>query len=166
MHISEELFEALVEQFRREKEAALFYRQAANYYHDEDLDGFAHFMTVQRDEELEHAERIYDFLVESDAVRFDIPTLNGPDVSFDTIAGPVKKALKHEQEMTEHIRGLSATMEEQQDYAARSLLNWFEEEQLEEENLFERLLKQVRLAESDDGALLVLDNELGERPAE
>lgn len=163
MHISEELFEELVQQFRREKEAALFYRQAANYYHGRDLDGFANFMTVQRDEENEHAERIYNFMVEADAIRFDVPTIEGPDVDFNAFHEPVQSALKHEQKMTEHIRELTKIMEEQNDYNARSMLQWFEEEQMEEENLFEHLLKRVRLAKKDDGALLVLDSELAER---
>lgn len=162
MRIPSKIKKELVEQLQREYEASFFYQGAASFYYGRDLDGFANFMQKQYEEERSHAEKIYNFLIDVDAQpRINTIDINNPD--FETIIDPIQAAYDHERAMSDNIRSISRMVNDENAYNAFSLLNWLEDEQVEEENVFERLLKQTKMAEGDSSAILLLDDKLSKR---
>ncbi|MFB6357084.1 MAG: ferritin [bacterium] len=161
--ISDELANALDEQMHEEFGAASAYLGMAAWLDAEDWDGFAHFMKAQSMEEVEHAMKIYEFLYEV-GHRAHIPGLEQPQNSFGSVEDVFQTALEHEERMTENFNELDELAEENQDRSARTLINWFIDEQIEEENLMGDILTKIERVGDDPTGLMILDEELGERP--
>lgn len=163
--ISDELARKFNQQIQREFESEAYYLGMAAYLNHEDWDGFAHFMKVQAEEEREHGMKFYEFLDEV-GQRVEIPGVDAPPADFDSVKDVFETALQQEQHITECIHKLLKLARENNDYPAESILEWFVEEQIEEENLMGEILTRVRRADDDNAALLLLDSELGERKPE
>ncbi len=160
--ISKELAEELNRQIQEEFQSASYYLGMASWFEHETWDGFAHFMKVQSEEEVEHAMKFYDFLNRVD-VQAVIPGLEEPEIEYDSIVEVFETALKQEQHITGRIHRLLELARENDDPEALSLLQWFVDEQIEEENLMGDLLDKVRRIDGDPTGLLYLDDELSER---
>ncbi|MDH3592270.1 MAG: ferritin [Planctomycetota bacterium] len=124
-----------------------------------DLPGFASFMKRQAAEELAHGERFIDHLLERDQVPV-LPALDKPRTDYDTPREAVQVVLESEQTVSQSIRDLYALAEKQNDQAARIMLEWFINEQVEEENMARALLGRLRIAGETGAGLLLLDQEL------
>lgn len=160
--ISDELTDAINNQIKEEFQSETYYLGMAAYFEHEDWDGFANFMKIQAEEEREHAMKFYDFLSEVDQ-KIHIPSLEAPETEYDSIEDVFETALKQEKHITERIHDLLSLARENKDYEAESILQWFVEEQIEEEDLMGTILNKIRRARDDEAALLMLDQELGER---
>lgn len=160
--ISDQLTEKLNEQIQEELQSEMYYLGMAAYFKQEDWNGFAHFMRVQAEEEREHALKFYDFLAEVDQP-IRVPGTEAPSSDFSSISEVFETALEQEQHITGKIHEALNLAREQNDYEAESLLQWFVDEQVEEENLMRGVLRQVRRAEREETGLLLLDQKLGER---
>ncbi|MFB6226790.1 MAG: ferritin [bacterium] len=163
--ISSELADAINKQIQEEFQSETYYLGMAAYLEDEDWDGFAHFMKVQAEEEREHALKFFDFLSEVDK-KVQIPAIEAPETNYNSIEDVLSTALEQEEHITSRIHNLLSMARENNDYEAESILQWFVEEQVEEENLMGTILNRVRRAQDDEAALLMLDQELGERDPE
>lgn len=163
--ISDELTDQLNQQIKEELQSEFYYLGMAAYFHEEDWDGFATFMEVQAEEEREHAMKFYDFLDEV-GKSIVVPEVEKPSVSYDSIEEVFETALKQEQHITQRIHKLMERARNHNDYEVESLLQWFIDEQVEEENLMDNILQKVRRAGDDTAALLILDEELGDREDE
>lgn len=163
--ISDELTDALNNQIKEELQSETYYLGMAAYFEDQDWDGFAHFMKLQAEEEREHAMKFYDFLSEVDR-KVEIPGLDAPETEYDSIEDVFATALKQEEHITQRIHDLLGLAREHQDYEAESILQWFVEEQIEEEDLMGTILNRIRRAKDDEAALMMLDQELGKRSAD
>jgi ferritin len=163
--ISSELEDAINDQIKMEFESASYYLGMSTHFKNENWDGFAHFMKAQSLEEVEHAMKFRDFLYEVDGQAV-IPGLDQPKSEYDSIEAVFETALQQEKDVTESISNLVDTADANGDKTARSLLQWFIDEQVEEENLMDDILTKVRRLEGDKAGLVDLDEELGERPLE
>ena len=156
------LAKALNDQINHEFSAAYVYLGMAAYFETLDLDGFAGWMRAQSEEEWAHGMRIYDHL----AAR-DVPiTLDGLDASDTEYSDPqsvIATALALEQGTTRSINALYAQAVELGDYQAKALLDWFVNEQIEEEDTLRTLLSQLGIAGDEGAGLLILDRELAAR---
>lgn len=160
--ISDELEQAINDQIKMEFESASYYLGMSAHFLSEDWDGFANFMRAQSMEEVEHAMKFHDFLFEVDS-EATIPGLEKPQNTYNSIEEVFETALNQEQEVTRSISNLVDIAEDNGDRAAMSLLQWFIDEQVEEENLMGDLLTRVRRLEGDTAGLVDLDQELGKR---
>lgn len=163
--ISKELADELNQQIKEELQSEFYYLGMAAYFREEDWEGFANFMEVQADEEHEHAMKFYDFLDEVGQA-IVVPSVEKPSTQFKSIEGVFETALEQENHITERIHKLLEIAHQNDDHEAESLLQWFVDEQVEEENLMDNILHKVRRADDDSAALLMLDEELGEREDE
>ena len=161
--MQDEIRDALNRQIDRELEAAYLYLSLSDWFEGEQsLPGFARWMRHQAEEELEHAMRIVDHLQDRGArVRFG--ALEAPPHDFDSPLAAVRRALGHERDVTRHIHELYELAGEAGDPPARVMLDWFVEEQVEEEATFEQLVDQMERAGDSGSSLLVLDAKLAER---
>jgi len=160
--LSEKLLNELNKQIKYELESAHYYVAMEAYFDSNGLSGFANFFKVQAEEERFHAQKFYDFVYEMDAdVEITALELVGKD--FDSHVDVFKKALKHEKFVTSRIYELMEIAEEEKEYATQSMLKWFIDEQVEEENsMKDMIIKLERVKESGNG-LYMLDKELAGR---
>lgn len=158
--LSDKLAEALNDQMNFELLSAHYYLAMAAYCEAEDLEGFAHFFWVQAEEEQFHAKKFYNFLNENGA-RANMQAITEPQNDFESLSEVFEVALEHEKKVTKRIYDLMDLAQEEREHATVSFLNWFVDEQVEEEDTMETLLAKVEKL-SDEG-LFMLDNELAQR---
>ncbi len=161
--LAQDIEKALNEQLRWEFFSAYLYLGMAAYFEERGLLGFAHWMKAQAAEELMHAMKFYKFLSERDG-RVILQEIPVPPAEWESPEKVFEYAYNHEQEVTRRINNLMSFAKELKDYATENFLQWFIEEQVEEEASFKTLLSKLRLIKNDPQALFYLDNELGQRP--
>ncbi len=153
---------ALNHQINQEMAAAYNYLAMAAHFEAMNLKGFAQWMYVQRREELEHAERLWTYVLDRGG-RLDLAAVNKPKAEFNTVREVFETALKQERQNTKSIHELYELAFELKDYPTQSHLKWFIDEQVEEEKIMEETLGMIDLAGDDKGALLVLNQQFGQR---
>lgn len=159
MAVNEQVRDALNAQVRRELQAAYLYLSLANWFEEENLSGFASWMRAQSEEEREHALRIADHLHDRGA-RVTLRALEAPTADFGSPLDAVRAALEHEQAVTGHIHDLYELARETDDHPAAVMLEWFVEEQVEEEDTFQTLADQLERVGDSGSSLLMLDGHL------
>ena len=162
MAMSPKLTDAFNKQIAAEFAAAYKYLAMAAYFDGLDLTGFANWMTVQHEEELEHAHKFFDFVLDRGA-DVHLAAIPEPMQDFESPEHAFATALDNERAVTKLIHDLYALARDENDLACIPLLQWFVDEQNEEEASVSRILQRVRMAGDNPAALLVLDRELGER---
>ncbi len=154
---------ALIEaQIGHEFGASQTYLSMAGWFEKESLGGFASWMREQSQEEIEHAMKFFDFLVDR-GVAPKLPALPSPTNEFDGSLEVFEAAFAHEKKVTGQINAIYEAALEARDYQAQVLLQWFISEQLEEEKLTGGMVDRLRMVEGSRSALLILDAELGSR---
>ncbi|MFC0582896.1 ferritin [Micrococcoides hystricis] len=163
MQMPEKLQDAFNDQVTLEFQANMVYRQLAIDMDDRDLTGFAKWFRAQADEEIVHANKFIDHMLDRD-IRPKLLTVELDATSEGlTPLEAFKAALDHEKKVSEAIRNLYRLAHEEQDFDSYPLLNWFIEEQLEEEATVDEVISQLKLVENDGSGLLRLDADLGGR---
>ena len=162
MRIPEELQKMLNEQVKNEINAGYIYLSMAAWFEAKNLPGFAKWMKAQSKEELGHAMKIFDYLYDRGAkvTLLDIPA---PESEFNSCLGAFEAALAHEQSVTkkfEELYNLSVTLG---DTASSVFLQWFINEQVEEEKTAGDVIARLKLVKEDSAGMLMLDRLLGER---
>ncbi len=153
---------AIETQVGNEFHAAHTYLSMSGYFEAQNLPGFASWMRHQSEEEIAHAMKLFDFLVDR-GVAPELPGIEKPTHDFDGPVAAFAAALAHEQKVTGQINALYELALEQKDYTAQVLLQWFISEQLEEEKTTGGILERLKMVEGSRAALLILDSELGAR---
>lgn len=163
MAIKEHVQQAINDQIQAEFESAYLYLAMAAQFDQKGLKGFAGWLRIQWQEETVHAMKFYDFLLSRDGT-VELQTLKQPEVSFDTPLEAFQEVLAHEQYITRRINDLYDLAVAERDYPLQTLLHWFIDEQLEEEETARQIIDDLRLA--GDANLFVLDRELSNRQPE
>lgn len=156
------LYNQLNEQITFEIDSAYKYYAMAAYLRDENWNGFAHFMMMQAKEEMEHAERMVHFL-EAVGHKVRYGALEEPVMEFDGVLDVFKKALEHEKLVTSRIESLVDVAHEVDDKKSISMLQWYIDEQVEEEDSFNSLIVRLERTEGGFAGLSILDQEMGSR---
>ena len=164
MKLSPALEKAFNEQLTLEFGASIVYRQLAIEMEIRDLPGMASWLRHQADEEPVHATKFIDHVSDRGG-RPQIGAIAAPKVKIGSVLDCFKAALAHEEKVSDSIRDLYRKAEKEGDLDARPLLNWFLEEQIEEEATVSEIIGRVELIDNDGPGLLRLDAELGARPA-
>ncbi|NOY78826.1 MAG: ferritin [Calditrichaeota bacterium] len=160
--IDKKVQEAINEQIKLELESAYLYYAMAAHLHETGFDGMANWMKIQTQEELAHAAKFFDFIHERDG-QVDLKDLSKPRKNWETPLDIFRAAYKHEQFITGKINQLYKIAQEENDYPAVVLLQWFINEQVEEEATASKIVQDLeRLGDSGHG-LFMMDRELGTR---
>ncbi|MBU5677114.1 ferritin [Alkaliphilus sp. MSJ-5] len=160
--ISEKLLDTFNQQLKYEFEAANIYLAMAAYCKAEDLEGFANFFIVQAEEERFHAMKFFNFIDEI-GERIVMSGYDNPNNSYDSLEDVFTAALKHEQKVTAQINNLMSLALEEKHYASVNFLNWFIDEQVEEEAMFSALIAKIKRVTNSPEGIYMLDNELAQR---
>ena len=137
---SDRFTEALNEQVGREFRAAYQYTAVAAYYDRETFPRLAKLFFDQADEERGHALKMVGYLRDTGA-ELTLGELPAPRVDFEDHVEPIRLALEAERKVTAAINGLFEIARETNDYASESFMQWFVDEQVEEEATMESLLQ-------------------------
>jgi len=160
--LSDNLLKNLNDQVNFEFYSSYTYLAMAAYAESVDLSGIANFFRVQAQEELFHAMKLYDYIFQKNGV-VELDKIDKPEGKYESIIDVFETGYKHEQLVTSRIYRLADIASEEKEHATMSLLRWFIDEQVEEENTFNTLLKKIKRAEDNPAALYMLDEELATR---
>jgi ferritin len=152
--------EAINTQLNFEIESAHVYLAMQNYFASKSLSGFKHWFQIQFREEMEHAQKFMDYLNDR-GEKVEIRGFENPRNDFESILEILEVSLNHEKEVTRRINNLMKMAIELNDYASVSFLQWYIDEQVEEEANFSELIDKVNMI--GDKGIYMLDRELGHR---
>ncbi len=157
--ISEKMTTALNEQIKLEGYASFLYLSMASWCDQEGLEGCAEFLHRQSAEERAHMLKIFDYLSEVDQHALT-PAIEQPPHEFSSIQELFKQVYQHEQKVTNSINELVAQATLENDYSTISFLQWYIEEQREEENLMRTILDKIKLIGDGPLSLYYIDKEI------
>jgi ferritin len=163
--LSKKMLTALNDQIHHELESAYIYLSMSAYFDAENLPGFSQWMRLQFEEEMDHAFRFYNFIL-SRGAKVVLQAIDAPPAEYESPLTAFEKALAHEQKITGDIHKLYKLAVEEDDYPSLSLLQWFIDEQVEEEENVGGVVDDLKRVKGSGHALLLLDRELGLRQPE
>lgn len=152
----------LNDQIQKEFVSAYIYLGMANYYGETGLDGFAHWFTQQAEEEMEHGMKIYNYMHDN-GVKVTLKEIGAPSKKYKNASEPLAEALKHEQFVTASIHTIVTAASKVNDYRTMQFLDWFVEEQGEEEKNAQELIDKMALFGKTPEGLYQLNKELASR---
>lgn len=157
--LKEKIEKALNNQIVLEGYSSFAYLAMSAWCDKEGLDGCSKFLRRQSEEERMHMLRIFDYISEVDG-RAITPAIPQPSLEFDSIANLFEIVYKQEQKVTASINDIVALCYEEKDHTTLNFLQWYVEEQREEEALMRTILDKIRLIGSTHGSLYWVDQEL------
>jgi len=160
--LSQKMQAAINTQINKEIYSAYLYLSMAAYCDSINLKGFASWMTVQVQEELSHAQKLFNYLPERGG-KVILQPIDGPETEWESPLALFEHVYEHEQYVTSLINGLVKLARAEDDYATESFLKWFIDEQVEEEASASEVVEQIKLAGDRGGGIFMLDKELGAR---
>lgn len=162
MMISKKMEAALNGQINAELYSWYLYQAMAANFEALNLRGMAQWMSVQAREEMGHAMKIYGFLIERGG-RAKLAAIDAPPQKWAAPLTAFADAYEHEQKVTALIHDLVTAARAEKDYASEVFLQWFVNEQVEEEANASAIVEKLKLAGDHTGALMMIDRELGAR---
>lgn len=160
--LNEKLEKAINYQINREIYSEYLYLSMAAYLESEGFSGLANFMKVQAEEEHFHAMKFFHYVNERGG-RVVLDAIEQPPVEFESAMAVFTESFKHEQLVTNLINDLMDVAIEVKDHATKSFLNWYVDEQVEEEATFQELIDKMKMIGGQGHGMLMLNNELATR---
>jgi ferritin len=156
---------AMNEQINKELFSAYLYLSMAAYFESRNLPGFAHWMRIQAGEEQEHAMKFYDHILERGG-QVVLKAIEAPKTDWASPLQVAEEVAAHEAKVTASIYALYELALKEKDYPAQMMLQWFINEQVEEEKNAAELVAHLKLIEERGTAVLMLDHQLAKRGKE
>jgi ferritin len=153
---------ALNKQINAEFHSAYLYLSMSSYFQSIGMAGCANWMKVQYQEELAHATHFFDYVLERGG-RVELAPIGEVEVDFDNVLQVFQKTLAHEITVTGLINNLMDVAIHESDHATKSFLQWFVDEQVEEEANVEQILNNLKLINGEGQGLLMMDREMQAR---
>ena len=160
--LSKKIENAINKQINAELWSAYLYLSMSAYFESINLGGFANWMRVQAQEEVGHAMRFYNHVVERRG-RITVSAVAAPSINWKSPLNSFEDAFKHEQKVTSMIENLVTMAAAEKDYATTNMLQWFIDEQVEEELSTDTIVQKLKMIGTNTGGLYMLDRELAQR---
>jgi len=160
--MSKTMQDALNEQMKHEFYSSYLYLSMSAFCDRANLPGLAKWMRAQAQEEIKHAMKIFDHVLDRGG-KIELHQLGRPPADFASPMDVFEQAHKHEQQVTASINKVYGLAVDERDFASTVFLDWFVREQVEEEKTSGLLSEQFRMVGEDRPGLLMLDRELGQR---
>ena len=160
--ISKKMEKALNGQINAELYSAYLYKAMQAYFESVNLPGFANWMSIQTQEELFHVTKIYGFVNERSG-RVILKSIKEPPAEWSSPLAAFQAAYKHEQMVTGLINDLVNLAIRENDHATNSFLQWFVNEQVEEESSVDAVVQKLKMVKNAPGGQFLVDQELGQR---
>ena len=160
--MSKTMQDALNEQMKHEFYSSYLYLSMSAFCDRANLPGLARWMRGQAQEETMHAMKIFDHILDRGG-KIELHELGRPPADFGSPREAFEQAHKHEHQVTASINKVYGLAVDERDFASRVFLDWFVQEQVEEEKTSGLLAEQLRMVGEDRPGLLMIDRELGQR---
>jgi ferritin len=160
--ISDKMEKAINDQINAELYSSYLYLSMSAYFHTHNLEGFANWMRIQYQEETFHALKFFDYLAERGG-KPELTQIAAPPKDFKSIVEIFEMTLEHERKVTGLIHKLVDLAISKSDHATNSMLQWYVNEQVEEEASAEKLLGELKRIGDNSSALFMLDREMSAR---
>lgn len=160
--ISKKLQDAINAQINKELYSEYLYISMQAWFANQNLDGLANWMDAQGKEERFHAMKFFNYVIERGG-KVELQAIEQPAVDFGSPLKAFAASLKHEQFVTSSINDLMDLAIKEKDHASRGMLQWFVDEQVEEEASVEKIVHRLKMIGDNPHALYMLDSELGQR---
>ncbi len=160
--VSKKLEKAINEQINAELWSAFLYLSMSMHFEHEGLPGVANWFKMQFMEEQDHAHKFMNYL-NAKGNKVELKAIDKVDVSWDSVLHAFEETLKHERIVTGLIHELVALAREEKDYATENMLQWFVDEQVEEEETAQGLIDGLRLIGDNGFGLYTFDKDLAKR---
>ncbi len=160
--VTKPISDALNDQINRELESAYVYLAMSAWADGKNLRGAAGWLRLQWEEELQHATKLIDYIAGRGGT-VDLKAITKPPARYKDLLDVFRQVLKHEEAVTAAINALYGKAARARDYATQALLDWYVNEQVEEENTPAEIIAMLELAGDTPPGLLMVDQHLGER---
>ena len=160
--MNEKIASLLNQQITKEFYSAYLYLDMSNYFDELDLDGYANYYMIQAQEERDHALLFMKYM-QSNGLKVTLEAIGKPDKSFDSVLSPLEIAAEHERYVTALINNIYHEAHEARDYRTMKFLDWFVDEQMEEEDNADAMVSRYKLFGQDPKGLYLLDQEYAAR---
>ncbi|SYZ73025.1 Ferritin [Candidatus Zixiibacteriota bacterium] len=160
--ISSKMEQALNGQIKEEYFSSYLYLAMSAHFKAANLDGFAHWMRIQSQEEMTHALKIFDYVNEQQG-KVTLENIDKPQSEWGTPLSIFEAAYKHEQKITGLIGRLADLAIAEKDHATAGFLQWFVKEQVEEEATAADIVHKLKMVGDSNQGLFMVDRYLGER---
>ncbi|MFC4162144.1 ferritin [Epilithonimonas zeae] len=160
--VSEKIITLVNEQITKEQYAAQLYLSMSAWFYAQDLEGIGNYFRVQSKEELMHADKMFDYVndIGGQIILNEVPK---PPHEFNNAQEIFEKALDHERLVTKSIFNIVKAANDEGDFATTSFLQWFINEQVEEESSASLLVTKIKMVKDNPSALYLFDQELAQR---
>jgi len=160
--VSEKIVTLVNEQITKEQYAAQLYLSMSAWFYAQDLEGIGNYFRVQSKEELMHADKMFDYVndIGGQIILNEVPK---PPHEFNNAQEIFEKALDHERLVTKSIFNIVKAANDESDFATTSFLQWFINEQVEEESSASLLVTKIKMVKDNPSALYLFDQELAQR---
>ena len=162
MTLSKALQGALNDQIHKEYYSSYLYLAMSAHLEAQSLPGAAKWTRIQSQEELSHALKLFDHMIDR-GNRVALAAIQQPPAEYGSALQLFEKVLEHEQLVTASIHALYALAVKEQDYPAQVMLQWFVTEQVEEEKNASQVVEQLKAVGESKTSLMLLDRHLGKR---
>ena len=162
MEISKELTDAIDEQINFEMYSGYVYLSMATWFEEQNLDGMAHWMKIQAKEEYEHAMRFWKHITDRGG-KVTLKAIKAPKTEWESAYEAWDDAYNHELTVSKLIFDIGEIADKEGDRAAGSMLQWFYDEQIEEEEQTMKVRDLLKIIGDSTNALFMLDGRLQRR---
>lgn len=163
--VSQKIVDALNLQVNKELFSSYLYLSMSAYFDSKNLSGMTQWMKLQSQEEYEHAMKFYDFILRLGG-KVKLSAIEEPQTDWESPLKVFEDSLHHEQYISKSIHQLMDLAIEESHHPTKSFLQWFVDEQVEEEDSVQQVVENFKMIGDDKGALFMLDRELGARSEE
>ena len=160
--LKKKIEEALNAQINAEMWSAYLYLSMAAYCHTQGQPGMGKWFEVQFKEEQDHAKILFNYVISRNG-KVDLRPIEAVPTEWNSILNVFESSLRHEQSITESINKLFALTSEENDYATQSMLQWFIDEQVEEEENVQTIIDNLKMIKDNGYGIYMIDKELGQR---
>lgn len=160
--MNEQIAKLLNEQINKELYSAYLYLDIANFYDELNLDGYANYYMIQAQEERDHALLFMKYM-QINNLKVTLEAIEKPDKVFSNMLDPLEVAAEHERYVTALINNIYHEAHQAKDYRTMKFLDWFVNEQMEEEENADSMISRYKLFGQDPKGLYLLDQEYAVR---
>ncbi len=160
--ISDSINNIINEQINKEFYSGYLYLSMSAHLRELGLFGFANWTKVQAKEEVEHGLKLFDYLIERNSF-VTLKQIKTPEFEFNGILSIFNHIYEHEKSITASVMQIAKAAEEECDRTTLSFIDWFINEQIEEEQNVKDIIKRLELFGDNHASLFLMDKELGER---
>ena len=160
--MNEKVASLLNQQINKEFYSAYLYLDMANFYDELDLDGYSNYYMIQAQEERDHALLFMKYM-QNNGLKVTLEAIGKPDKVYTGVIDPLVAAAEHERYVTALINEIYHEAHQAKDYRTMKFLDWFVDEQMEEEDSADTMVSRYKLFGQDPKGLYLLDQEYAAR---